>query len=213
VSQGISLKQAEKRVFATTFQDGLWDVFGGCFILLFALAPFLSTTGLGDFWSSFVFLPFWAAVYLAIRSIRKRVVAPRVGVVRFGPFRKAKLWRFAVLALIVNVAGLVIGFLAARSSSRSGWTVLMPFAALVLTMFSAAAYFLDCPRLYVYGVMVATAPLVGEWLYVTLGARHHGFPITFGTASGLMIGVGLIKFARLLRDHPVPGPHTSSVEP
>jgi hypothetical protein len=213
VSQGISLKQAERRVFATTFQDGLWDVFGGCFVLMFALAPSLSTTGLGDFWSSVVFLPFWTAVYLAIRAVRRRIVAPRVGLVRFGPFRKAKLWRFTVLALIVNVAGLVSGFLAARSSGGPGWAVLMPFAALVLTLFSAAAYFLDCPRLYAYGGMMAIAPLVGEWLYVTLGARHHGFPITFGVVSGLMIGVGLIKFARLLRDHPVPGPHTSSVEP
>jgi len=33
----------------------------------------------GDFWSSVVFLPFWGLVYLAVRLLRTRVVAPRVG--------------------------------------------------------------------------------------------------------------------------------------
>ena len=213
MSQGISLKQAERKVFATTFQDGLWDIFAGCCVLIFAVAPFLSSTVLGDFWSSVVFLPFWAAVCAAIWVIRKRVVAPRIGVVRFGPFRKAKLVRFTTIMLIVNVAGLIIGFLAARSTSRSGWAVATVFGLLVLTIFSVVAFFLDCPRFYLYGGTMALAPLVGEWLYIHLGARHHGFPITFGVAACIMIGVGLIKFALLLRDHPLPDPHASGAEP
>ncbi|MFC1935998.1 hypothetical protein ACFLX9_04540, partial [Chloroflexota bacterium] len=58
MSQRISLKEAERRAFTKAFQDGLWDILIGCIVLLWAIAPFLSTR-MGDFWSSAVFLPFW----------------------------------------------------------------------------------------------------------------------------------------------------------
>jgi hypothetical protein len=210
VSQNISLKEAERKVFITAFQDGLWDVLIGCFVLMFAVAPFLSTT-LGDFWSSVVFLPFWAVVYLVIRLTRKYVVSPRIGVVRFGRSRRVRLSRAGVILFVVNVVGLILGILAAQISYEPGWMILTPFGLLMLTLFSVGAYYLDCARLYLYGVLTALSPLVGEWLYVNLHASHHGFPITFGTTAGIMIAVGLIKFALLLRDHPMPGERSSSV--
>jgi hypothetical protein len=210
MSRNISLKQAERKVFTTAFQDGLWDVFLGCFVLIFAVAPFLSTT-LGDFWSSVVFLPFWGAVYLVTWLIRRFVVTPRIGTVRFGPFRKVKLSRFSAVAVVVNALGLILGILAAQISDRPGWMVLTPFGLLMLTVFSLAGYYLDCPRLYLYGALTAVSPVVGEWLRTSWGASHHGFPITFGTTAGIMIAVGLIKFALLLRDHPVPVERPSSM--
>jgi hypothetical protein len=211
MSQNVSLKEAERRVFTTAFQDGLWDVFIGCFVLIFAIAPLVSTT-LGDFWSSVVFLPFWALVYLVIWLTRKVVVTPRIGVVRFGTARKAKLVRAGVILFAVNVVGLILGILAYQISDRPGWLFLPPFGLLMLTLFSVGAYYLDCPRLYLYGVLIALSPLVGEWLWVHAGAAHHGFPITFGATAAIMISVGLIKFALLLRDHPRPVKESSSVE-
>jgi hypothetical protein len=212
MSQSISLKQAERKVFTTAFQDGLWDVFIGCFVLIFAIAPFLSTV-LGDFWSSVVFLPFWALVYLAIWLVRRFVVTPRIGLVRFGSSRKAKLSRFTAIAVAVNALGFVLGVVAAQMSGKPGWMFLTPFGLLMLTVFSLAAYYLDCTRLYLYGVLTALSPLVGEWLWACGRVSHHGFPITFGTTAAIMIIIGLIKFALLLRDHPVEDKQPSSVEP
>ena len=62
----------------------------------------------------------------------------------------------------------------------------------------------DFGRLYVYGLLIGLAPIVGEWLYLNTGAPHHGFPITFGIAAGIMILTGLFIFVRLLHDNPVP---------
>jgi hypothetical protein len=211
MSQDISLKEAERKVFATAVQDGLWDVLIGCFVLIFAIAPFLSTT-LGDFWSSVAFLPFWALVYLAIRLTRKFVVNPRIGVVKFGPSRRVKLSRLVAILTVVNVVGLILGILTAQISDKPGWMVVTPFGLLMLTIFSVGAYYVDCARLYLYGVLTALSPLVGEWLWVHMGASHHGFPITFGTTAAIMITVGLIKFALLLRDHPMPVEESPSVE-
>jgi hypothetical protein len=68
---------------------------------------------------------------------------------------------------------------------------------------SIAAYFLDFWRLYIYGLLGGVSPLVGEWLYVNHNASHHGFPITFGITSGIMILTGMVVFIQLLLNNPV----------
>ncbi len=97
----VSLKSAERRAFQSSFADGLWDVFIGCFALEFAIAPLLSET-LGDFWSSAIFLPIWGLVYLAIWLVRKHVLAPRLGTVSFGKARQRKMRKFSLVLLVVN---------------------------------------------------------------------------------------------------------------
>jgi hypothetical protein len=205
MSQRISLKDAERKVFQSTFADGLWDVFLGCwFPMQLAIAPFLSVS-MGDFWSSAVFLPFWGAIYLVIWLVRKKVVKPRIGMVEFGAARKSRLKRFSLTLLIVNVIAFILGiiaFLGFRSLPVVGPPIAMGLTLLI--GFSAAAYFLDFPRLYVYGLLGALAPLIGEWLYQNAGASHHGFPIVFGTLGGVMILTGLVTFVRFLQNNPLP---------
>jgi len=204
MSQQISLKEAERKAFRTAYNDGLVDIFLGCFFLLFTFGPYLSLI-LGDFWASVAFLPFWALVYLALWLIRKRVVTPRIGVVKFGQARKAKLMKFSAVMLVLNVVALILGSVAALSfGSVPGQMISIIFGMILLMGFSIAAYFLDFNRLYIYGLLVGLSPLVGEWLWTHGYATHHGFPITFGTTAGIMILVGLAIFVRLLRDNPVP---------
>lgn len=204
MSQQISLREAERKVFRTAYDDGLWDVFLGSFLLLFAVAPLLSPI-LGDFWSSAVFLPYWVLVFLAIRLVRKHVVARRVGVVRFGQARKARLRRFTLVMLLLNAAALILGLIVAPNFARvPGQMIAFAIGAMLLIGFSIAAYFLNIGRFYVYGLLVGLAPLVGEWLWTHGYAADHGFPVTFGVTAAIMILAGLAVFVRLLRDNPVP---------
>lgn len=204
MSQQISLEEAERKAFGITYNHGLWDIFLGCFFLMFVIGPYLSPS-LGDFWSSVVFLPFWGLVFLVIRVIRKHVVTPRVGVVKFGLARKTKLAKFTVVMLVVNVIAFILGLVAAMSFGKvPGQIYAIIFGMILLIGFSTAAYFLDFRRLYIYGLLVGLSPLVGEWLWTHGYATHHGLPITFGTAAGIMILVGLTAFVRLLHDNPVP---------
>jgi hypothetical protein len=200
----ISLKEAERKAFKVTLDDGLWDIFLGCFILIFVIAPFLSLS-LGDFWSSVVFLPFWALVYLSIWLVRRYIVTPRIGVVKFGPARKTKLMKFTMVMLIVNVAALILGIVVAVNFGRYPGQIIAIIVGLTLLVgFSLAAYFLDFPRLYVYGLLVWFAPLAGEWLFAHGMASHHGLPITFGITASIMILTGVTFFVRFLHDNPVP---------
>jgi len=201
----LSIKTVERKVFRTTFADGLWDVLLGCFVLEFAIAPFLSKY-LGDFWSSAVFLPFWGLVYLGIWLTRKYVVAPRIGVVSFGKTRKQKLSRFRLVMLVTNVLALVLGIIVFLTFTKeplarfSGLYFLYPavFSVSALLFLSAAAFLLDFPRLFIYALLLFAAPPIGEWLYQRYGAIHHGFPIVFGFSAAVMILTGLSLLIHLV---------------
>jgi len=208
----ISLKDTEQKAFQTTFADGLWDIYLGCLISLFAIAPLLSTS-LGDFWSSVIFLPIWGVVYLVIRLVRQRVVMPRLGTAAWGRARKGKLRKFSLVMFVVNLAALVLGVIIAINLLRvPGQVATLILGILLLVGFTIAAYLLDFNRLYGYGLLVGFSPLVGEWLYTHKSVSHHGFPITFGITAVIMILTGLIIFARFLRQNPVPAVETSSEE-
>lgn len=198
MSQEISLKEAERKAFRATYNDGLWDVLIGSFVLILAVAPLLSDR-LGDFWSSVIFLPFWGLVYLAISLLRKHVVAPRIGAVQFSRARRTKLTRFTLVMVVANILALTLGIAAlVFTGMRGGPTLLVLFGLVWLVAFGLAGYLLDISRFYVYGLLLAIAPLVGEWLYNNAGATHHGFPITYGFVAGVMILVGVVLFIRLL---------------
>ena len=206
------LSEAERRAYRLATNDGLWDIFLGCVLLMFAIAPLLSPF-MGDFWSSAVFLPLWALVYGAIWLVRRSVIQPRVGTVRFGSARSAALRRFTLVMVVLNVLMLAAGVVVVLTGRlASTWLPPLIFCLAALLFASAAGYFLQYPRLYAYGLLVGAAPLVGEWLYRTQGAAHHGFPITFGAAAAIVIASGAALFVRLLRSNP-PLPEGNEEQP
>jgi TctA family transporter len=152
---------------------------------------------LGDFWSSAIFLPIWAALYLVLRAVKRRVVEPRVGVFHFSAVRKARLGRFTVIMVAVNVIALVAGILAAFNSGTT-WVPPVIFGVIVLLAFSLAAYFLDIPRYFFYGVLLVVAGAVGEVLFQRGLVSHHGYPVVFGFSAALIAAIGLLRFAKHL---------------
>jgi hypothetical protein len=192
----------ERSTFRAAADTGLWDVFLASIFALFAVAPLLSGR-LGDFWSSVVFVPVWAGVYLMIRIVHSRVVVPRVGIIEAGPMRRARIRRFTSIMLVVNVVALALGIYAAARPMPEGVYLSLPvyplaLALVLLSGFSLAAYSLDIPRLFFYGVLVGGAPVVGEVLFRRGYASHHGFPLTFGIAAAVIFVSGLVRFWRVL---------------
>lgn len=205
MSDEISVKDVERRVFAAAFQDGLVDIGIGGFLLAFVFAPYLSPA-LGDFWATLaVFMPLWVLVYPGLWLIRRVVVKPRLGTVSFGAWRITRLKRFNLLAFLLLVLSLALSVLSTvEFEAVPGWVHTARFSLIFLLLFCLAAYFLDFPRLAVYGVLTALAAIVGEVLYQYLDVPHHGFPVTFGISAGVMIVIGAVSFIRFLRQHPPP---------
>lgn len=67
-------------------------------------------------------------------------------------------------------------------------------------------------RLYIYGTLIALAPLAGELLYQYLKVPHHGIPVTFCLAGVVITLTGVILFIRFLRDYPLQPGQAESLE-
>lgn len=202
----INLKELERRAFRSTFQDGLWDIFIGLLFTQFAIAPFLSEWGLGDFWSSAVLFPIYMIVLAAVMLLKKYVVAPRLGKVQFSKKRKSKLRISILMTNIILAIGIIAAlFFVNLSNLNIQWLFPATFSLILLIGFSVAAYFLDLTRFYIYGALNSLAVVVGELLYHFAGAVHHGFPVTFGVTSSIMIIVGGVLYAKFIRKYPKTG--------
>lgn len=202
MSQDKTLKAIDRKIFKSYFEDGLLDIFLAAFVLMFAIAPLLSGT-LGDFWSSFIFLPFWGLIYLVLWFIRRRVVTPRIGSVTWGAMRKEKLKTGSIIMLVINLVFFILGIISFISPIPSGYSMSLRFSLMMLILFSGAGYMLDFTTLYVYGVLIALAMPVGEWLFQNVGFSHHGFPVVFGTVSAAMFLRGLYKFITFVKETPL----------
>ena len=203
------LLEADRKVFQASFEDGLLDIFLAAFVLMFAVGPLLSVY-LGDFWSSFIFLPFWGVLYLLLRWLRKQYVQPRLGRVTFGSIRKKKMRTATIILFVLNVIFLGLG-LVSFFLPVGNWVLnSFRFGAIMLILFSVSGYFMDLPHLYIYGVLLALGMPVGEWLFQEGIASHHGFPVVFGIATGIIFLRGLYKFVTLMRTTPPP-PEEQSV--
>ncbi len=198
------LNRVERSVFRAAADTGLWDVLIASFVAQWAVAPLLSRA-LGDFWSSAVFVPVWVAVYVVLRAVQSRVVAPRIGVVRLGAARRRRLGRFGVGMAVVCVLALAAGIVAALRSSSLGLLRLVPVVVVLLGS-ATAAYVLATPRYFVYGVLFAAAPFAGEWLFRRGYVSNHGYPAAFGFIAAVIFIVGIARLSwRLARTRPCDG--------
>ena len=53
---------------------------------------------------------------------------------------------------------------------------------------------LDFSFLYVYGILIALAMPVGEWLDQNVGFSHHGFSMVFWALSGMIFDARIVRF-------------------
>lgn len=199
----ISVEEAGRQVNRSAFDDGMVDIFIASLLLMWAIAPYLSVY-IGDFWSSAIFLPFWGVLFLVLYWIHKTWIRPRAGIVKYGPVRKKRMTAFTVIMLILNIAFLILGFVAFFMPAETGFTRILPITIMLVISFSLAGYFLDVPRFYAYGLLWAGGFFAGEWLYQNYGFAHHGYPVVFGTLSILILLVGVYKLITFIRRNPLP---------
>jgi len=207
MSASLDLKQLERKAFRSTFQDGLWDMFIGLVVLLFAATLLLTDVGFGDFWSSVVMGCGWLVGWACLLLAKKRVTVPRMGRAMPGPVRRARHSRLIAIGTVLLFLGVLAGFavyLLPQADARLlDWLVPAALGVVGFGLFGLCAHQLDLPRLYGYGALAGLAAPIGELLYRHAGARHHGWPITFGIAGGVILLIGLCMFIRFLRAYPV----------
>jgi len=204
-----NLKEIEKKAYRSTFQDGIWDIFLGLTLLILAIGALLSNIGVTKGVHMTILIALLAVVFLAFIAGKKFITVPRMGFVKFGPKRKSKIRKSRIILLVSVVAGAVVFAAAAlviRSypSGRPKLLLLLPAAWIVnaIIVFSFLAYYLDCTRLYAYGVLFALPVPVDMVVKEFAGVNLS--PIAFAIPATVMLVIGTVLLVRFLRDYPFP---------
>ncbi len=204
-----NLKEIEKKAFRSTFQDGIWDIFLGLVLLILAVGTLLSNIGVTKGVHMTILISLQAVVVLGFIAGKKLITVPRMGFVKFGPKRKSKIRKSRIILLVSVLAGLVVFVAAAlviRSypAGRPKLLLLLPAAwvANAVIVFSFLAYYLDCTRLYAYGVLFALPVPVDMMVKEFAGVNLS--PVAFAVPATVMLVIGMVLLVRFLRDYPFP---------
>jgi len=204
-----NLKEIERKAYRSTFQDGIWDIFLGSLLLILAVGALLSNIGVPEGRNMIILVVLQVLILLAFIAGKKCITVPRMGFVKFGPKRKRKIRKSRIILLGSVLAGAVVFVAAAlviRSypAGRPKLLLLLPAAwvANSVIVFSLLAYYLDCTRLYAYGLLFALPVpvdiVVKEFAGVNLS------PIAFSIPATVMLVIGTVLLVRFLRDYPFP---------
>jgi hypothetical protein len=192
-----NLKEIEKKAYRSTFQDGIWDIFLGSLLLILAVGALLTNIGVPEGRNMIILVVLQVLVLLAFIAGKKFITVPRMGFVKFGPKRKIKIKKSRIILLVSVLTGFVVFVAAAlvlRSypADRPKLLLLLPAAWVVnaIIVFSILAYYLDCTRLYAYGVLFALPVPIDMMVKEFAGVNLS--PVAFAVLS------------RFLRDYPFP---------
>lgn len=195
------LKKIETNSFRLLFlSDGLIDIYLGL-----ALIPYI--VWIYSDWAGSMILngAVFLLLYPPLVYIKKRVIMPRVGMIKPGHMRRRKN-KFLVLATVLCVVltiGLVLfTILAGEAANRLIAGIPLAFWAFGLATITAAivvAWLLDWPRVILYGSLVAvTIPM--DAMYFLRSGR---IPLTV-IPMLVMVGTGVFLLIRFLRRYPKP---------
>jgi hypothetical protein len=185
----INLKELEKKAWTSYFNDGMWDLSWGLLVLTAGIRGLTNVT-----WFALGFIPAIMIILLG----KKYVTIPRIGRVEFGSMRRRRQIRLGVLTIISVAATFTLLILTSTGIGIPAIPIYPIIAALIFVFFSLLGYYLDFPRLFIYGFLLALSEIL--W-------GIYGKPIAplAETASGsLILVVGVVVLIRFTRKYPKP---------
>lgn len=207
----ITLKELELKAFRSTYQDGLWDIYFGLIVICMAIFLYRPATGFSPM-NIVLMLVSMIGAYALFWAGKRFITLPRLGQVKFGEKRaRRRKTMFLVLGTVVLIQGtfLVIQFVAWRNPEFGDMlnTFLKEKNAMDLAVATIGslfvgpsmiliAYFMDFPRGYFIGIMMALA------VFLMILLNHPVYSIIIG----ILIAVpGVVLFIRFLQKYPLHG--------
>jgi len=194
MTENADLKRLEKKAWTTSYhQDGLVDFFLG-FLLIAGFLGY-SAGDLGRVLGPVLQLS--SAGFLVLS--KKLITVPRMGLVEFGPGRRARkrntalIATFAVAATIVLLVLTITGNVGWIRDNHTAFSILLGVG--IWLVFSFFAYMQDFQRLYGLGALFATA--------ITLSELSDS-PIPVLVAGVVACVSGLTLLRRFLGRYPLP---------
>jgi hypothetical protein len=205
----LSSRGAERGVIRLAkFEDGLWDILLGCVFMLLGIYP-VTRQLLGPTWNLVAFLAAMCLLIAAFMIVRRVYSVPRLGLVRFRQRRLTTITRITALIVLVSLV-LATAFvvkvvphpvLAGAPAWLNRLAMNILGSALVIGFFTVQAHVTGVPRLHLYGWLIGVGALASTALMVYAGLT---FNLPLALAAGVIILVGIGRFAGFLRRYPLP---------
>lgn len=179
------LQTIQRKVYMTFFEDGVWDMFLGLFVLGWGLS--IKTEGIS--------LPIlFVVLYSAVWGIKKWLTYPRIGYVKVSSTVKR---RFVGILTLVLLLGGVIAALWGIGTRPQWLTDYFPlvFNGMLAAIICLAAYWAKLNRFYLYAALV----FLGAPLYVWLGIKWE---FGFVGVGAIIVLIGLGYLIRFLSKYP-----------
>jgi hypothetical protein len=188
MSQNLDLKEIERRVHQSVFQDGLMEIMMGGFLLPSLLVIFLGNP--------------------LLERAKKRYVYPRIGYVKLRPEKEADPKGIVVAAIVFVVILLGSGLFTLAIGKDRGWAFWFKYFLPGSTGFMLAIgpFWLGetygVRRGYVFAALFLLSGIVIPVLGIASGYEAVGFECLLVGVISLISGV--IMFTRFLRKYPLP---------
>ncbi len=207
MEENIDLKTVEKKIFKTSGEDGILDIY---LAILFIGMGFF-----GVFWE-LIPLP-WNIVllYSIIISIafpfyyfaKKYIAAPRTGIakisVKTSPTSK-RLLLFLLINVIITFIIFIFTLIRPFGIQTDPILTMLVIGLLFLTLpMSGLAYFLKTPRLYITAIVMGLSLLVSELIHPFIDSPFH-FAIAFSISGSIILIMGVVVLIRFFRKYPLP---------
>jgi hypothetical protein len=186
----VNLKEIQQKVYMSFFQDGLWDIFLGLFILGWGLAIFTEAT----------YLPAicFTGLYFVIWGTKRRLTYPRVGYARFSATSRRRITaRFVILGTVVLLLGVMAAVLWGIGRRPQWLADYFPliFNGMLAAIVCFVAYWARVNRFYLHAVLI----FLGAVFHLWLGTR---WDFGFIGAGGIILLIGLGMLISFLPRYP-----------
>ena len=199
MSDGINLRDIERRAFLSYHEDGLLDVMIGFGIILSGLWMYAEMP-----WLIGAFVPVFTPIYI---QSKKKITVPRLGQVEFSERRKGKMKKTMLALVIFNVilfiAGLYAWF-AMDIGGRPQWLIdLLSNYMIIFGIFGGiisvvVGFLSDLKRFHLYGII--------NLIIFTIANNYTDHPAFGLCAMGLVVVInGFVLLKSFMRKYPIYG--------
>ncbi len=207
MKQMIPLKEIERRAYRSTFHDGLYDILFGLAFLILAWTPALESVNIPKFYG-YLFL----IVPVIIAWVGKRnITVPRLGAVEFGSMRRTRKLLFLIIVaaffFLTMPLLLMMGNGFGENMVRHAG-IPIAIGLVVTPVVAVAAYFLDCPRMFVYAALLAFSIPQANFMYDFVGKPFNS-AISLGIPGLVILVYGVTLLSGFLAKYPRPTPEAN----
>ena len=185
----IDLKKLEKRAFMTFFQDGLWDICLGLFIMGWGIGILTDMAFLIGGW--------FIVIYLAVLGIKKWLTYPRIGYVKLNKREVKMKLQLTILLGVVMLLGVFITGIFALDTRPQWLSDYFPmfFSGMLALIVIVISLWVGAYRFILYAVFILGAGAIHQWLDLEWSYTYIG-------AGSVIILIGLSILISFLRKYP-----------